>query len=62
MKSKMHIVCLGPMTDDQGRYTGWKKAINWCGENIQGLWYYVGEGVFEFDNEQEYLMFVVRWR
>ena len=62
MNSPMHIACLGPMTDDQGHYTGWKKAINWRSENIQGIWYYVGEGVFEFDNEQEYLMFVVRWR
>jgi len=44
-------------------YQGWKPCIEWC-EGLwgnQGGWWYIGEGVFEFNREQDHLMFMLRW-
>ena len=44
-------------------YEGWRPCINWCKENFESksMWTYEGEGVFEFESEQEYLLFMLRW-
>ena len=45
------------------RYQGWAPCIRWCEENLDNYrgWWYVSEGVFEFVDEADYLMFVLRW-
>ena len=45
------------------RYQGWTECIEWCETTFdnRGGWWYVGEGVFEFNNKQDHLMFVLRW-
>ena len=46
-------------------YRGWMPCIEWC-EQTFGVyavdgWRFVGEGVFEFREEQDYVMFLLRW-
>jgi len=48
-------------------YKGWSPCIDWCQEHFSdrdnnGWWGYVGEGVFEFSNEQDYSWFLLRWQ
>jgi hypothetical protein len=46
------------------RYQGWSPCIQWCEEQFgedRGGWWYMTEGVFEFNNEQDYLVFMLRW-
>ena len=45
------------------RYQGWKPCIDWCEENFgnKGGWWYIGEGVFEFSSQEDYMMFTLRW-
>ena len=42
-------------------YPGWSPCIRWCEQNVDDGWRYQGEGVFEFNRRQDYLMFVLRW-
>lgn len=46
-------------------YKGWKPCIDWCGEqfgnSVMDEWRYVGEGVFAFRKEQDYVLFLLRW-
>jgi hypothetical protein len=46
-----------------GSYRGWQPCINWCieqfGHNL--TWRYVGEGVFEFEREQDCTWFLLKW-
>ena len=52
-------------------YQGWRPCMEWCcntfGYNQTGnvgsgpTWSYVGEGVFEFEIKQEYLLFMLKW-
>ena len=51
-------------------YAGWNPCMAWCVETFGGGigatawgpgWRYVGEGVFEFKNESDRLMFLLRW-
>ena len=42
-------------------YQGWKPCMEWCEEQIVEGWWYIGEGVFEFVDEQDHLMFMLRW-
>lgn len=48
-------------------YRGWSPCINWCQEHLyhgghyEPNWNYIGEGVFEFRDEQEYLAFMLKW-
>lgn len=46
-------------------YQGWTPCIEWCGElfgnSIMDGWRFVGEGVFEFREEKDYLLFILRW-
>ena len=43
------------------RYQGWKPCIDWCEEQIVDGWWYIGEGVFEFVDEADRTMFMLRW-
>lgn len=46
------------------RYQGWSPCIRWCEEQFgedRGGWWYISEGVFEFVNEQDHLLFMLRW-
>jgi hypothetical protein len=43
------------------QYQGWTPCIHWCEDQIVDGWWYIGEGVFEFINEEDYLMFILRW-
>jgi hypothetical protein len=42
-------------------YGGWKPCIEWCEEQIVDGWWYVGLGVFEFVDETDRTMFILRW-
>jgi len=49
-------------------YSGWMPCMDWCREqfdidddNQPRTWRYVGEGVFEFKNEQDRTLFLLRW-
>ena len=46
-------------------YRGWSPCIEWCktqfGDRAIDGWRFVGEGVFEFRDEQDYVMFLLRW-
>ena len=44
-----------------GSYPGWTPCMKWCDEHIVDGWWYIGEGVFEFVNEADHLMFMLRW-
>jgi len=46
-------------------YQGWRPCIDWCrkhlGDRAIDGWRFQGEGVFEFREEKDYLMFLLRW-
>ena len=42
-------------------YQGWRPCIVWCELHLKDGWWFLGDGVFEFINEQDYLMFMLRW-
>jgi hypothetical protein len=42
-------------------YQGWAPCIEWCEHNCQGLWWYEGEGIFQFADKQDYTMFLLVW-
>ena len=51
-----------PAHKEYGYHKGWSPAMDWCKERYtEQNWRYVGEGVFEFNSEQEYLMFMLKW-
>jgi len=49
----------------RARYMGWTPCIEWCqtqfgvggGQN----WHYLSEGVFEFQDKNDHLLFLLRW-
>jgi hypothetical protein len=52
------------------QYQGWRPCMEWCikifgggiGDTAYGPgWRFVGEGVFEFREEQDYIMFLLKW-
>ena len=43
------------------RYQGWTPCIVWCEKHIGDGWWFIGDRVFEFVNEKDHLMFVLRW-
>ena len=56
------IVASVPAPNPTGRYQGWSPCIKWCDKNFdESNWRYVGEGVFEFRNEADHMMFLLRW-
>ena len=51
-----------PTTGDRHvAYGGWTPCMEWCEETIVDGWWYISEGVFEFNTEQDYLMFMLKW-
>ena len=47
-------------------YRGWTPCMEWCrkqfdSDNCVETWRYIGEGVFEFKNEQDRTLFLLRW-
>jgi len=47
---------------ENGEYTGWMRCYDWCKEHItQNHFKYIGDGVFEFKNEQDCILFKLRW-
>lgn len=44
-----------------GAYQGWTPCMQWCEQQIVDGWWYIGEGVFEFVDEGDHLMFMLRW-
>lgn len=42
-------------------YQGWSPCIGWCSANCKGPWLFVSEGVFEFEWDTDYVMFMLRW-
>lgn len=71
------VASVHPPKYNGGVYTGWREPIGWCAETfgadklaVNNQWYqvnngpgwaYISEGVFEFDREQDYTMFMLRW-
>jgi hypothetical protein len=43
------------------RYHGWQPCIDWCSQNCSGPWLFISEGVFEFELDTDYTMFMLRW-
>jgi hypothetical protein len=64
-----------PLID--GYYNGWSDCIIWCRDTFNitftstidkkynplagNGWRYMSEGVFEFKEEKDYMMFMLRW-
>ena len=42
-------------------YKGWTPCIEWCDANCEGPWLFVSEGVFEFEWDSDYVLFMLRW-
>lgn len=42
-------------------YQGWTPCIKWCEQNIGEGWWYIGEGVFEFCLDSDYMLFMLKW-
>lgn len=61
------MICASVKSPDRPTYVGWAPCISWCEEHLyysnhnKPCWRYVGEGVFEFENEKDYTMFMLRW-
>jgi hypothetical protein len=47
--------------DGHVAYRGWQPCIDWCESHIGEGWWYISEGVFEFVDEADHLMFMLRW-
>jgi hypothetical protein len=49
--------------DGHVAYRGWQPCIDWCEKHLDNYrgWWYVSEGVFEFVDEKNHLVFVLRW-
>ena len=65
--SKRHVASIqapyDPLNTISGhRYRRWQPCFEWCEKQLGTKgWWYIGEGVFEFNSEQDYLMFILRW-
>ena len=47
--------------DGHVAYRGWTPCIEWCDANCEGPWLFVSEGVFEFEWDSDYVLFMLRW-
>ena len=63
-----YVASIMPPVNDtisKHRYMGWAPCIDWCREHFSDRdnngWEYVGEGVFEFQNERDCAWFLLRW-
>jgi len=55
-----------PAPDTPGQtYQGWSPCIAWCkehfGDKADSGWYFRGEGIFEFRDDTDYMMFTLMW-
>lgn len=39
----------------------WTRRKLWCQEHCVSRWFYVGMGEFHFADEQDYLLFLLKW-
>jgi len=53
---------VAPVAVPAGAETWWL-IVKWCFDQYgdTGTWRYDGEGVFVFDNDQDYALFLLRW-
>lgn len=60
------VACImSPASTETVGYRGWSPCIEWCNENFGNSWFrwsYIGEGVFEFQDEQDLTAFLLRWK
>ena len=46
-------------------YRGWQSCVVWCidqfGDGHDRSWRYLGDGVFEFESEQDCTWFLLKW-
>lgn len=44
-------------------YRGWRSCMRWCDHTFgpDSGWWYMGEGVFEFNDERDAFLFKLRW-
>ena len=70
MKNKLnnwHVASVMPPVDHRvsPTYQGWRPCIEWCeqtfGDRAIDGWRFVSEGVFEFREEQDLALFLLRW-
>lgn len=55
---KRHIISISPPYPD----VHWNRCVKWCRKYLEERsWHFQGEGVFEFENERDYLWFVMKW-
>lgn len=69
--NQKYVASIMPPSWPDGTYYGWRPCMEWCCETFgynqnetvgSGRnWRYVGEGVFEFDREEDCLIFLMRW-
>jgi len=67
--TEWYVASIMPPVDEtingKYRYQGWTPCIEWCkeqfGNSAMDGWRFVGEGVFEFRGEQDYVLFLLRW-
>jgi hypothetical protein len=61
--NEIHNRYLAKVQSPVGRIQEWGHCIRWCEEQWgnMGDWFYMGGGVFEFNNEKDYTWFMLRW-
>ena len=47
--------------DGHVAYRGWTPCIEWCQKYCEGQWRFITEGVFEFELDTDYFLFMLRW-
>ena len=61
----MKIASIMPPVDEiingKYRYQGWQPCIDWCSYTCEGPWLFISEGVFEFELDSDYVLFMLRW-
>jgi len=61
----MKIASIMPPVDEtingKYRYQGWKPCIDWCSQHCEGPWLFISEGVFEFERDSDYVLFMLKW-
>jgi hypothetical protein len=51
------------------RYQGWRPCIDWCTKTFGEMcspdspdrWRFISEGIFEFQDESDLVLFMLRW-
>jgi hypothetical protein len=61
----MKVASIMPPVDEtingKYRYQGWQPCIDWCSHTCEGPWLFISEGVFEFELDSDYVLFMLRW-